>query len=67
MVGDMILLLTLISAALTAALVAVSLSDRCFGYDGCRHVRRCPLCGYPLASGERECPDCGWTNAKDKE
>ena len=67
MVGDLIMLITLISVALTAALVAVSLRDRCLVYEGCRHVRRCPLCGYPLASGERGCPDCGWTPSDERK
>lgn len=38
----------------------VFIRDGGFWYDGCRHLRKCPLCGCPLFTGQQQCNDCGW-------
>jgi len=38
----------------------VFIRDGGFWYDRCKHLRKCPFCGRPLFTSQRQCNDCGW-------
>ena len=45
----------------------VFIRDGGFWYDGCKHLRKCPLCGCPLFTGQHQCNDCGWVQMRKED